>query len=106
MAVLLSVNGVLLGVVLWSYALALPFLMAAFQYFITPPGWKTRRWLDMATLVVTALSLIFALSFLSQGFLAEGVALLALNVTVIALVVYPFFTRKTTPQPSRGQANS
>jgi len=99
-AILLAVNGILLGIFESSYTLPVPFLLAAYLHFMMPADLKRRRMLAMATFIIVAFSLIFGLSYLAAGFsgsglaMAEGVALVALNTIVTALVVHTFF-RKT-----------
>jgi len=101
-AILLLVNGILLGIFESSYVLPIPFLLAAYLHFMMPADLKRRRMLAIATFVIVALGLIFGLSYLTAGFsgsglaLAEGVALVALNTIVTALVVHTFF-KKTKP---------
>jgi len=100
-AVLLLVNGILLGIIKSNYVLPVPFLLAAYIYFMTPAN-SRRRFLAVATLMIVAFSLLFGLSYLTAGLsgsslaLAEGIALVVLNTMITALVLSAFL-RKTTP---------
>lgn len=110
-AVLLLAIGILLGIIESSYALPIPFLLAAYLYFMMPASLKNRRFITMATLIIIAFGLIFGLSYLTTGLggsnlaLAEGVTIVALNTIVTALVVRTVLSRKATPQASKGQNN-
>lgn len=95
LALLLAVDGVLNAVLFSDLLFAIPFLLAAAEFFFTPGDWQYAKWLVLFSLVAGIGSLLSSLSILIDGVMhttpytiAEGAALSGLNVTIIALLVH------------------
>jgi hypothetical protein len=111
LAILLAVDGVLNAVLLSDLLFAIPFLLAAAEFFFTPGDWQYAKWLVLFSLVAGIGSLLSSLSILIDGVMrataltiAEGVALSGLNVTLIALLVRrtsPYLRRLRSAQKNR-----
>ena len=95
LALLLAVDGVLNAILLSDVLFAIPFLLAATEFFFTSEDWQYAKWLVLFSLVAGIGSLLSSLSILVDGVMntsvftiAEGVALSALDVAIIALLVH------------------
>lgn len=112
LAFLLAVDGVLNAILLSDLLFAIPFLLAAVEFFFTSGDWRYAKWLVLFSLVAGIGSLLSSLSILIDGVMhttpftiAEGAALSGLNVAVIALLVHrirPYLQRLRHARKSPG----
>jgi hypothetical protein len=99
-ALLLLIDGVLLAIAESSILLPVPFLLAAYLYFLPTTNLR-RQLIGAATLALVALSIILGLSEFSTGLASSvllliiGIAVIGLSMVVAALVLNMFFIRKT-----------
>lgn len=111
LALLLAVDGVLNAILLSDLLFAIPFLLAAAEFFFTPGDWQYAKWLVLFSLVAGVGSLLSSLSILIDGAMhataltiVEGVALSGLDVAVIALLVHrirPYLRRLRQARKNR-----
>jgi hypothetical protein len=67
LALLLAVDGVLNAVLFSDLLFAIPFLLAAAEFFFTPDDWQYAKWLVLFSLVAGIGSLLSSLSILIDG---------------------------------------
>ena len=95
LALLLAVDGVLNAVMLSDLLFAIPFLLAAAEFFFTPGDWQYAKWLVLFSLVAGIGSLLSGFSILIPSVLnmttssiVEGAALSGLNIVIIMLLIH------------------
>ncbi|MEM2093878.1 MAG: hypothetical protein QXI32_01105 [Candidatus Bathyarchaeia archaeon] len=81
-AMLLGLDGVLNGVYLNDVFMAVPFVVAAVEFYMTSPTWRLRRWLVVFTGIVIALSLAQGMDYLIGGATGQGIVVLLQGVSL------------------------
>jgi len=86
-ALLLVIDAVLSSLYIKEVIYAIPFAIAAFEFYMAPLSWQLRRWLMFFTVVVVLLSLLFGMNLILEGFPYQGISLFGLNALILAQFV-------------------